>query len=208
MRQLALKCQGDGMKRLIMFLVMMLAAACITSPRVYDPEQPALAWDAACVHENLQGMSSWVIVTCTMTNRSDQSLAFQAIDFVSSENEAWRQPDPEELDVLKRDLQARKNSKTLPLMLNGGDRLEGFVAQILVVSGLWLTQSVKDPIRLPEKTEKTVEVKAGTSVRQAFVLYKDDLNAPAFVTLLSKDGKFSKLVSFVPEARQRISVPE
>ncbi|HYX32013.1 MAG TPA: hypothetical protein VE954_02790, partial [Oligoflexus sp.] len=175
--------------RFIMLLSLTLVGACVTGSRAYDSNQPAAAWDAECQPENLQGMSSWVVLTCTMTNRSDQTLAFHAIDLVTSEKEAWRQPDPEELGVLKRDLQARKTSKNLPLMLNGSDRLEGFVAQMLVVSGLWLTQSLKEPGQLPDKTEKTMDVKPDGNVRQAFILYKDSLIAPSFVTLISADGR-------------------
>lgn len=196
------------LKSFIAIIVSLLLTACVTSSREHNPEQPALSWDASCQPENLPGMGSWLLLTCTMTNRSEQTLAFQAIDRITSERDSWRQPDTEELAVLKRDLQRRKPPKTLPLMLNGGDRLEGFVAQMLVVSGLWLTQSVKDPVQLPEKTEKTMDVKPGGSVRQAFVLYKDSLEAPGYVTLISADGSFRKQVNFVPDARQRVSAPE
>lgn len=195
------------MKLLSAFLGMAaLFSACVTSTRPHDADQPALSWDVACRSQDLQGMNSWVILTCTMTNRTSQPLTLNAIETVTSEKEAWRQPDPEELQVLQRDLKSRKTSKSLPLMMNGGDRLEGFLAQMLVVSGLWLTQSVKDPVQLPEKTSRTLDVKPGESVRQAFVLYKDALEAPAFVTLVSADGRFRKQVNFTPDARQRVPV--
>lgn len=196
------------MKSLIVLAGSLLLTACVTSSRAHDPAQPSLSWDASCQPENIHGMNSWLLLTCTMTNRSQETLAFHAIDRITSENDAWRQPDAEELAALKRDLKSGSSPKTLPLMLNGGDRLEGFVAQMLVVSGLWLTQSVKDPVTLPEKTEKTVDVKPGANVRQAFVLYKDSLESPTFVTLTSSEGRFQKRVNFVPEARQRVSAPE
>jgi hypothetical protein len=180
-----------------------ILSACVTSSRPHDPAQPQLSWDAACEPENLSGMTSWLVLTCTMTNRSDQPLTFHAIDRIASENDAWTQPNAEELDLLKRDLKTYQSRKNLPLMLNGGDRLEGFVAQVFVVSGLWLTQSLKDPVELPKIIEKSVNVKPGEHVRQAFVLYKESLKAPTFVTLISTDGKFQKQVALTATARQR-----
>jgi hypothetical protein len=194
-------------KTIFAILVPLILSSCVTSSRPPDPLNPSQSWDAACQPENLQGMGSWLLLTCTMTNRSDETLTFQAIEHVQTDKDAWRQPEAGELAVLKRDLERRKASKNLPLMLNGGDRLEGFVAQMLVVSGLWLTQSLKDPVQLPEKTEKTVEVKAGGHVRQAFVLYKESLESPAYVTLSSADGRFRKQVDFIPAARQRVTTP-
>jgi hypothetical protein len=191
-------------KTIFAVLVPLILSSCVTSSRPHDPLNPSLSWDAACQPENLQGMNSWVLLTCTMTNRSEETLTFQAIEQVQTDKDAWRQPDAEELAVLKRDLERRTPSKNLPLMLNGGDRLEGFVAQMFVVSGLWLTQSLKDPVQLPEKTEKSVDVKAGGHVRQAFVLYKESLESPTYVTLSSADGRFRKQVNFIPAARQRV----
>ncbi|WP_141734320.1 hypothetical protein [Oligoflexus tunisiensis] len=194
------------MKSQVKILLMtILLGACVTSSRTHDPEQQALSWDTTCQPANL--LARWVILTCTMTNRTEQPLAFEAIDSITSQNEAWRQPSAEELAYLKGELVNQKSRKTLPLILNGGDRLEGFIAQMVVVSGLWLTQSVKDPIQLPEKTEKTVEVQPGKSVRQAFILTKNSSTSPSYVTLKSADGRFEKQVHFVPEARQRVTTP-
>lgn len=195
------------MKTIFAILVSLTLAACVTSSRPHDPQQPSLSWDATCQPENLQGMTSWVLLTCTMTNRSQETLSFQAIELIATDKDAWRQPDAEELVVLKRDLERRTSSKNLPLMLGGGDRLEGFMAQMVVVSGLWLTQSLKDPVQLPEKTEKTVDVQPGGHVRQAFVLYKESLESPTYVTLSSMDGQFRKRVDFIPAARQRVTTP-
>jgi len=194
-------------KTLFAILVPLVLASCVTSSRPHDPQDPSLSWDAACQPENLQGMGSWILLTCTMTNRSSETLNFQAIETIAVDKDAWRLPETEELAVLKRDLERRTTPRHLPLMLQGSDRLEGFVAQMFVVSGLWLTQSLKDPVQLPEKTEKSVDVKPGAHVRQAFVLYKESLVSPAFVTLGSADGRFRKQVDFVPAARQRVTTP-
>jgi hypothetical protein len=194
-------------KTIFAILVPLVLSSCVTSSRPHDPEAPSLSWDASCQPENLQGMASWVLLTCTMTNRSSETLNFQAIEHIESEKDAWRLPEAEELAVLKRDFERRATPRNLPLMLHGGDRLEGFVAQMFVVSGLWLTQSLKDPVQLPEKTQKTVDVKSGGHVRQAFVLYKESLDSPAFVTLSSADGRFKKRVDFIPAARQRVTTP-
>lgn len=195
------------MKTIIAILVPLILTSCVTSSRPHDPQRPSLSWDVACQPENLQGMASWILLTCTMTNRSEETLTFQAIEHIQTDKDAWRQPEADELAILKRDLERHTPSKNLPLMLNGGDRLEGFVAQMFVVSGLWLTQSLKDPVQLPEKTEKSVDVKAGGHVRQAFVLYKESLESPAYAILSSADGRFRKQVDFIPAARQRVSSP-
>jgi hypothetical protein len=191
------------LKLILTLCTTLFLGACVTSSRSHDPEQPAQSWDGACEPSNL--LARWVIVTCTMTNKTEQPLAFEAITSITSPNEAWRQPTAEELALLKSELAHEKSRKSLPLLMNGGDRLEGFIAQMVVVSGLWLTQSLKDPIQLPEKTEKTVTVEPGRSVRQAFILIKNAPQAPSYVTLKSADGRFEKQAHFVPEARQRVS---
>jgi hypothetical protein len=196
------------LKSFIAILGSLLLTSCTTTSRSHDPAQPAHSWDASCESENLPGMSSCLLLTCTMTNRSTSPLTFESIDRITSENDAWRQPDAEELAQIKRDLQSRKTAKTLPLMLNGGDRLEGFIAQMVVVSGLWLTQSIKDPLQLPEKTARSIEVQPAGNVRQAFVLYRDSQVDPSYVTLISADGRFQKQVNFAASARQRISTPK
>ncbi|HET9240149.1 MAG TPA: hypothetical protein VFO10_22995 [Oligoflexus sp.] len=195
------------MKTIAAILVPLILTSCVTTSLAHNPQEPSLSWDAACQPENLQGMTSWILLTCTMTNRSEETLNFQAIEHIQTDKDAWRQPDADELAILKRDLERRTPSRNLPLMLNGGDRLEGFVAQMLVVSGLWLTQSLKDPVQLPEKTEKSVDVKAGGHVRQAFVLYKESMESPAYAILSSADGGFRKRVDFLPVARQRVTTP-
>lgn len=195
------------MKTIFAILVPLFLTSCVTSSRPHDPQNPSQSWDAACQPENLQGMSSWVLLTCTMTNRSEETLTFQAIEHIQTDKDAWRQPDADELAILKRDLERRRPTKNLPLILQGGDRLEGFVAQMFVVSGLWLTQSLQDPVQLPEKTEKSVAVKAGGHVRQAFVLYRESLESPTYAVLSSADGRFRKQVDFIPTARQRVTTP-
>lgn len=195
------------MKTIFAILIPWILASCVTPPRPHDPQEPSLSWNATCQPENLQGMTSWVLLTCTMTNLSRETLTFEAIETIAVDKDAWRLPDAEERAVLKRDFERRATPRNLPLMLQGSDRLEGFVAQMFVVSGLWLTQSLKDPVQLPEKTEKTVDVKPGAHVRQAFVLYKESLESPAYITLSSADGRFRKRVDFIPAARQRVSTP-
>lgn len=139
--------------------------ACTSTP-VEPPAAPMTSWDAACQHQDMEGTKNWVVLACTLTNRSAREVDLAFIPIVQSPNNAWRQPELEEIEQLKKE----------------------------VVSGLWIVDGGVEPMELPETTQETVRVKPGQSVRQRFILFKEAPTPPETVSLLAPAIGFEKVV--------------